>query len=197
MAKAKYLKNRMVWFRTYVDKWLRGKIRKEKSVTRSVLHDIVTMAADSPYENPDGSRDIKVADNVGYSNQQFCNILNFSMEEWLFGTNRLEKMGTIAIDDNNIIKVIHWHKYQTPYQRVKKAQKEYRDKLRDAGYRTMGEAIAKTFAEQKPDARSIFDTLKFLNPSLHEDLKKNLNGKFPKGHGFDEAKKLFDDWRKQ
>ena len=154
------------------------------------------MAADSPYEK-DGIRELKVTDHLGYSDDQFCKILNLSMEEWLFGKNRLEERKSIDVNESNIIRIINWSKYQTVYERTKKAQKRYRDKLRDEGYGTMGEAIAKKFAEQLPDARSIFDTLKFLNPSLHEDLKKNLDGKFPKGHGFDEAKKLFDDWRKQ
>lgn len=202
MAKPKYLKNRMVWFRIWVDDWLRGEkkefpVRKEKPITRVCLIDLIAMAADSPYENNTGARELKVTDALGYSDDQFCKILNISMEEWLFAKNRLEERKSISVDNNNIIKVLNWHKYQTPYQRTKKAQQKYHAKLRDAGYKTAGEAIAKTFADQLPDARSIFDTLKFLSPSLHEDLKKNLDGKFPKGHGFDEAKKLFDDWRKQ
>ena len=201
MAKPKHLKKRLPWFKILVDEWLRGDgkkspIRKEKPITRDVLTGLLAMAADSPYER-DGIRELKVTDKLGYSDDQFCKILNLSMEEWLFGKNRLEERKSIDVNESNIIRILNWSRYQTVYDRTKKAQKKYHDKLRDAGYGTMGEAIAKTFADQLPDARSIFDTLKFLNPSLHEDLKKNLDGKFPKGHGFDEAKKLFDDWRKQ
>lgn len=201
MAKPKYLKKRLPWFKILADEWLRGTgkkfpIRKEKPITRDVLTGLLAMAADSPYEE-DGIRELKVTANLGYSDEQYCKILNISMEEWLFAKNRLEVRKSIDVDDSNIIRILNWSKYQTVYDRTKKAQKEYHDKLREHGYGTMGEAIAKTFAEQKPDARSIFDTLKFLPPQHHEDLKKNLDGKHPNGHGFDEAKKMFDEWRKQ
>jgi hypothetical protein len=202
MAKAQHLKKRLPWFKIFADEWLRGDgkkfpIRKEKPITRDVLTGLLAMAADSPYENNDGVRELKVTDRLGYLDEQYCKILNISMEEWLFAKNRLEQRKSIEVNDDNIIKIVNWSRYQTVYERTKKAQKKYRDKLREAGYGTMGEAIAKTFAEQKPDARSILDTLKFLPPQHHEELKKNLNGRYPKGHGFDEAKKLFDDWRKQ
>jgi len=202
MAKAQHLKKRLPWFKIFADEWLRGvgkkfPIRKEKPITRDVLTGLLAMAADSPYENNDGVRELKVTDNLGYLDAQYCKILNISMEEWLFAKNRLEERKSIVVGEDNIIKIMNWSRYQTVYERTKKAQKKYRDILREQGYKTMGEAIAKKFAEQKPDARSIFDTLKFLNPSLHEDMKKNLDGKFPKGHGFDEAKKLYDEWRKQ
>ncbi|MCK4820060.1 hypothetical protein KA005_30120, partial [bacterium] len=152
MAKAQHLKKRLPWFKILVDEWLRGDgkkfpIRKEKPITRDVLTGLLAMAADSPYER-DGIRELKVTDKLGYSDDQFCKILNLSMEEWLFGKNRLEERKSIDVNESNIIRILNWSRYQTVYDRTKKAQKRYREKLRDAGYGTMGEAIAKTFADQ-------------------------------------------------
>jgi len=90
--------------------------------TRAIWIDLLALAGSGGYGD---IGEIKLADNVGLTDNQISAILNLPHDEWLTTKERLLITERITTNGNNIIQICNWNKYQSEYQR----QKPYRDKL--------------------------------------------------------------------
>lgn len=116
---------RRTWFKIFCDGWLRGTIRKESAITRSVFVDLLAMAGDSAY-GEDGV--IKLADNVGFDDDSISAYLNIEKEQWIEAKNMLffspknsdeRRIEVIPLKVGFEIVILNWKKYQSDYSRTK------------------------------------------------------------------------------
>jgi len=117
---------RRTWIKIYTDKWLRGSIRKEPIEVRAIFIDLLTLAGDSAYGD---NGEIKLAEDVGFTDEVISGILNISKNIWLKVKEKLtirqekeKRIEIIPMTQGFSIKIINWKKYQSEYQR----QKPYR-----------------------------------------------------------------------
>lgn len=184
------------WFKLFAHSWLHGDIRQEKSIVRDVLTGLCAVYSCSPFgDSNDG--EIRISDGLGYTDKQFCDMLNIDLEEWLFAKTRLWNIDCIEIKENNVIKIRQWHKYQSEYRRVRESQLKHKQRLRQFGAKNVNELIQKKVDTEKlknlkPDAASIVEVLKMLPKHYHEYLKSVLDMVHPDGHEFDKAKEMYD-----
>lgn len=94
-------------------------MRSESPATRGIWADVLALAGDSFYGD-EGF--IKVADEVGYSDDQIVAILRVEIKEWLVVKEILIKTDRIEIVPRDVIAIRNWKKYQSEYER----QKPYR-----------------------------------------------------------------------
>ena len=183
---------RYTWFKIYAEKWLRGKLRQEDPIVRSVFLDILCMAADSPY-----CPEIKASDRVGYTDEQFCDMLQLKPEEWILGKQRLKIRGSIAVTENNTIIVRRWKKYQSAYERQKPYQQKYHGKLKELGHKSVHAYFSDVVKDltRKSSEDKIFEALKNLPDTWHDSLHGALNKIYPGGHSYIRAKRRYDEYR--
>lgn len=120
---------RRTWIKLYSNKVLRGSIRQEDPIVRSVFFDLLAMAADSAYGD---SGIIKLADDVGFTDGNISGILNISLDIWKKAKKRLSdhpkpkenRIRIIPLKQDYAIEIINWKKYQSEYERQKKTRKK-------------------------------------------------------------------------
>ena len=202
-SKPEYLRERLPWFKVIAKEWLRGPMHDAGSLSQATLINLLCLAADSPFEDDEGNtRDIKIDNNTGYTDEQFCSMLKLTAEEWLYAKKKLSisPLNEIKVNPKtNIITLLKWGKFQTPYQYQKPYQKRYHDNVKQTGYKSYDEALSASVAdlEKFSNPEKIFIVLKYFPERWHEKLKKRLDQIYPEGHGFDKAKEMWNEWRKE
>lgn len=115
------------WFKVFSDKWLDGTIREEKPEVRGIWIDLLALASSGRYGD---LGHVKLAKNLGFTDQQICTILNVEGNVWWDARNRLLETDRIKIDTStNIIYITNWGKYQSEYNRQKKYRKKLQPKV--------------------------------------------------------------------
>lgn len=108
------------WIKIYCGNWLRGSLRQDTPALRGIWADVLALAGDLSY-GEDGV--IKLAENVGLTDNQIAGILCISLNEWAVAKARLLETVRIRVNQNNTIEVVNWKVYQSEYGR----QKPYRE----------------------------------------------------------------------
>lgn len=130
---------RRTWIKLFCDQWLRGSIRKESIEVRAIFADLLTMAGDSAFGDPNVASNgfIQLADDVGFTDETISGILNVSLETWLRVKDRLSnhpdpkenRIQVVSLSQGFSVKILNWEKYQSEYRRQRKyreAKKEER-----------------------------------------------------------------------
>lgn len=112
---------RFTWIKIYCENWLRGSIRQEPPEIRGIWVDLLTLAGDSAYGDVG---EIKLADKLGLTDKQLCQLLNITDDLLQKAKKRLIETERIKIDNDNVIIIINWQKYQSEYQRIRKYTKK-------------------------------------------------------------------------
>ena len=75
---------RRTWIKLFCDQWLRGSIRKEPVEVRAVFTDLLTMAGDSGFGDPNiaANGTVQLADDVGFTDEAIASILNVPLKTW-------------------------------------------------------------------------------------------------------------------
>lgn len=110
------------WFKIFAKRWLEGSLKHESLPFRGVWVSLLCISSDSKYGDIGY---IALGDNVGYTDKQIAQILNISIQKWVYYKRGLAEKEMITVMANNVIKINNWVQYQSEYQR----QKGYRVKL--------------------------------------------------------------------
>jgi len=130
---------RRAWVKLFCERWLRGSIRQESLEVRAIFTDLLAMAGDAAYGDPDIASNgiIQLAENVGFTDESISAILNVPLETWLRVKDRLSnhpdpgenRIEVVPLSQGFSIKILNWETYQSEYRRQKKyrqAKKEER-----------------------------------------------------------------------
>jgi len=110
------------WFRIFSEPWLKGSIRQEPPEYRGLWVDLLALANSGMYGD---EGEIKLAENIGFTDQQIAGILQVDLALWKSFKERMIQTQRISVQDGNVIIIEQWQKYQSEYRR----QKNYREKL--------------------------------------------------------------------
>ncbi len=124
---------RRAWVKLFCEPWLRGSIRKESLEVRAIFTDLLAMAGDAAYGDPDvvSNGIIQLADDVGFADESISGILNIPLETWLRVKDRLSnhpdpeenRIEVAPLSQGFSIRMLNWESYQSEYR----LQKKYRD----------------------------------------------------------------------
>jgi len=165
---------RRTWIKIYSEKWLRGTLREETPATRGIWIDVLALAGDSFYGD---NGIIKFSKNMGFTDEQISDLLHITIQDWQTAKKRLIKTDRIKINENNIISIINWSKYQSEYER----QKKYRSKNEEKSEKLQSGVTAKvTKRKEKREKRK--DIKKILSKdNRNPDLQKIIDYAQEKG----------------
>ena len=144
------------WIKIYCDRWLNGSIRDETPELRGIWVDLLVLAGSGKYGD---SGEIKITDQVGYSDMQLAELLGISRQKWatikrkLIETDRvmiknLDRNRGVITRNANIIAIINWSKYQSEYER-QRVQRQESPKLESEA-----ESVTKSAAESAAESAS-------------------------------------------
>ena len=173
---------RRSWIKIHCDKWLRGSIRQEPAFIRAIFVDLIAMAGDSAYGN-EGV--IKLAENVGFTDEVLAGILKVTKKEWRAAKKRLSdgpepRIEIIELSSGYAIKIINWSKYQSEYNRQKSYRKSYRKSYNESynnsyweSNKVEGEGEGEGDIEKKENIKNIYTlALNDADASNSEPVKK-------------------------
>ena len=109
------------WVKFYCEQWLSGTIRDEPPEIRAVFVDLLALAGGGQYGDVG---EIKLANGIGYTDQQISEILRIRLALWRRAKSQLITSNRIETTSKGAITIVNWSKYQSDYQR----QKPYRQK---------------------------------------------------------------------
>jgi hypothetical protein len=109
------------WIKIYCDKWLTGSLKEEDIELRGVWISLLALAGNLTFGH---SGLISLPNGIGLPDVTISDILCIPEDVWLRAKARLGKTKRIAVQKNNVIKILNWKKYQSEYSR----QKTYRKK---------------------------------------------------------------------
>ena len=109
------------WVKLWCREWIEGTLRDEKPEVRGVWADLLALSGSSQHGDIGA---IKLANGVGYTDNQMAEILHISKALWRRSKERFIESQRIKIAPKGAITIINWSKYQSEYQR----QKPYRQK---------------------------------------------------------------------
>ena len=169
---------RRSWIKIHCDKWLRGSIRQEPAFIRAIFVDLIAMAGDSAYGN-EGI--IKLAENVGFTDEVLAGIIKVTKKEWQAAKKSLSdgpepRIEIIELSSGYAIKIINWHKYQSEYSRQKSYRQSYKQSYNDyylKGNKVEGEGEGEGDIEKKENIKNINTlALNDADASNSEPMKK-------------------------
>ena len=114
------------WVKLWCREWIEGTIRDEKSEIRGVWADLLALSGSSLHGDIGA---IKLANGVGYTDNQMAEILHISRALWKRSKERFIESQRIEIAPKGAISIINWSKYQSDYQRQKQYRKQSIDKI--------------------------------------------------------------------
>ena len=104
------------WVKIYCDRWIEGSLRQEKPALRGVWADLLALCGGGQYGN---ESQIKVRNNVGFTDVMLSRILNITPQLWGICKKRLIETDRIVVNEDNILTIKNWKKYQSEYERQK------------------------------------------------------------------------------
>jgi len=107
------------WIKIYCDKWLTGSLRDDPPEIRGVWIDLLALAGSGQYGD---SGEIKLANEIGLTDAQICEILSIKKALWQRAKQRFLITNRIKIGQKSAILIVNWAKYQSEYER----QRDYR-----------------------------------------------------------------------
>ena len=109
------------WIKVYCDKWINGTLRDEPIEVRGIWIDLLALVGCNP--NSDAGT-LMLTKDMGWSDNQIAKAMRVDIKSWLTAKNQLIRSDRISVDDDNVITIINWSKYQENYSR----QARYRAK---------------------------------------------------------------------
>lgn len=109
------------WIKVYCKAWLTKSISQESLELKGAWITLLCVAGNGQYGD-DGV--IKLVDGVGVPDPGLAKLLHISARQWAKLKSKLVSDERIRVDENNIITILNWVKYQGEYQR----QKPYRER---------------------------------------------------------------------
>ncbi len=109
------------WIKVYCDKWITGTIRNEPPEIRCTWIDLLALSGTGQYGD---TGEIKLANGVGYTDEQIAQILHIKPSLWRKAKLRLVETERIKVSPKGAISITNWSKYQSEYER----QKPYRER---------------------------------------------------------------------
>ena len=130
------MSTRRKWIKLYVDETLRGTTFKELNLEeRAIWFGLLLLAGDSPFQETGA---IAITEDTGYTSEQLSSLLNADVEVIKRALKRLVEVEKIKIDDNGVITIVNWNKYQSTYtkdyirvKRWREQKKKQDDTLHD------------------------------------------------------------------
>ena len=86
--------------------------RKLSPDERSVWDDYLDLAALSPVRGQ-----VCISAQIGYTPEQLSNILNTPADIIVKANTRMQELGMITVENNGIVVILNWRKYQSDYDR--------------------------------------------------------------------------------
>jgi hypothetical protein len=116
------------WIKLYVDQVLRGSMFNElEPDERFVWFGFLCLGGDSPIEGK-----ICVSEKFGYTDEQLADLLKVSTDLIKKAKRKFIKYDKIVLEENNIVTICNWKKYQSEYDRQRVyREKSYKIKLQD------------------------------------------------------------------
>ena len=114
------------WVKLWCREWIEGTLRDEKPEVRGVWADLLALSGSSQHGDIGA---IKLANGVGYTDNQMAEILHISKALWRKSKQRFLLSQRIKIAPKGAITIINWSKYQSEYQRQKQYRKQNIDKI--------------------------------------------------------------------
>jgi len=114
---------RRKWVKMWVNKVFEFYREVQDANARAIFWGLLALAGDNSIPGH-----ICFTENIGFTIEQLCEKLYTSDTDIKSAFAVLEGARVIKILDKNIIKVLHWEKYQSEYDR----QKPYRNKQKQA-----------------------------------------------------------------
>ena len=109
------------WIKIYCDRWLNGSIREETPEVRGIWVDLLVLAGSGKYGD---SGEIKITDRLGYFDKQLAELLQISVQKWVACKKKLIQTERVCVENNNIIVIKNWSKYQSEYERQRVQRQE-------------------------------------------------------------------------
>jgi hypothetical protein len=108
------------WIKIYCNKWLEGSLKDDSLELRGFWITLLTLAGSGQY----GDRGIiQVTEGVGLTPQQLAKIIGIPYRRVGHFIAKLVDLGRISINNDDVICITNWQKYQSEYGR----QKPYRE----------------------------------------------------------------------
>jgi len=125
--------------------------------------DILALAGDSSYSD---MGQIKLSADIGFTDKQIAGMLSIPLKQWQHIKQRLIETNRISANNNNVIHIINWAKYQSEYER----QKPYRKKEGTLG--TLGTLEER---REKRESKNITTTNNsLLQPEVTKESDKGI-----------------------
>ena len=119
---------RRTWVKLYSHQWLYGTLRSElEPAERSIWADFLAMAGDSPFPGK-----ICVSSRMGFTDQQLADLLVVDIKILQSAKTKMVKYDKIYVDENGVIEILNWFKYQSEYLRQKPHRNPEFIKLRES-----------------------------------------------------------------
>jgi len=141
----------------YSEEWLYGSIRSMSYDIRGCWPDLQAMASKPPFF---GS--ICIAANIGYSTEQLAGLFNTPVDILKNALNIFKGKGWITIDNNNIITLTEWERFQSDYLRTKNAPSR----------KSTTESTEKSTTESTPKC---LPTIRLDQIRLDQDIEREEN----------------------
>lgn len=104
------------WVKIYCDNWINGSLRQEPLEVRAVWVDLLALTGTTLFSD---IGELKLADRVGYTDEQIAGVLAIHIDTWLSVKKRLIQTERITVDKYNVVKILNWKRYQSEYLRQK------------------------------------------------------------------------------
>jgi hypothetical protein len=102
------------WIKVYCKNWIEGTIREEFPEVRCVWIDLLALVGNSQHSD---TGELKLSNNVGYTDNQISGILRINEDLWLTAKERFIDTERIEVMECNMIRIKNWTKYQEDYSR--------------------------------------------------------------------------------
>ncbi len=166
---------------------------------------LLLMAGDSNEEGLIFLRKNEKGGLIGYSESTISELLGVDPRDFHNATSKMMKYEKIEINENRVIKILNWNKYQSEYHRQKKYREGYKDES------NLGSNESNTLEEDKDldldrdrDLKEDTEILTLLQKvknypfKREEDLKfiKGLKAEFPDIDILEKIKQITINWLK-
>jgi hypothetical protein len=152
------------WLRIYIDRTLFGTTFNELNAEeRGVWFSLLVLSGYSPIHGKLG-----ITETIPYSKAQLSALLKLSEEVIERSIGKLLEVGKVTVDENSVITIVNWSKYQTEYAR----QASYKE-IREAKENAKKEQLAKREQEYK-SLDSGVEILSGKTTSLEDEIKVQL-----------------------
>lgn len=169
------------WIKLYVDQCLRGTMMKELPYNeRWLWFGILLLAGDSPFEGK-----ICITENIGYTDEQIAELLETPVDVYKSAKEKMLKHNKIKVDENNVILIVNWTRYQSEYSRLRvyksRGKKGTKKSTRKGTKKNTNSSLSISPSNSSSTSKEIKDKYK----EIRHEVIKYLNEKTGKNFDID------------